>query len=145
MTPDEARELFSEAYEGELSPERREAFDAALEADPELGADWEEFRALLDGAHAMAGEGEGDEPDLLGGVQRKIRARSRGRFYRDRFAASSRATGTSLPLVLGVAMLLLLAVAWIMLHFVDVEVPSGGATGSEHNGEQGGEQGGADP
>ena len=36
MTAEEARELFSEAFEGELSPERKAAFEEAVQNDPAL-------------------------------------------------------------------------------------------------------------
>ena len=40
---------------------------------------------MLDGAHRDIGE-ERKGPDLLAGVQRRLRVRSRGRFYAYKFA-----------------------------------------------------------
>ncbi|MEZ4252572.1 MAG: hypothetical protein R3B99_30550 [Polyangiales bacterium] len=143
MTGDEARERFSEAYDDELSAEERAAFDAALDADPALRAEYEDFRALLDGTHALAGgddpdlhddvalrraflegtafEGEGSDepvPDLLPGVQKKIRERSRGRYYRDRFAERGK---LATPVLLAVVMALVLGMAWFGLSYVQLE------------------------
>ena len=122
MTPDEARERFSAAWDGELAAEDKAAFDAALAADPALAAEYEEFSQLLREAHAMAEDDDEEVPDLLGGVQNRIRARSRGRFYRDRFATESRARST-LPIMLGIVMLVIVAIAWLTIHVVQVDAP----------------------
>lgn len=136
MTADEARELFSDAYDGALAPEQKEAFEAALAADPELRAEYEALCETLDAAHGLAGdpelsgeaealrawESEDDDlevPDLLGGVQAKIRERSGGRFYRDRFAEQQRGMGW-LPLILALVMALVLATAYVGLTYVEL-------------------------
>ncbi len=141
MTSDEARERFSEAYDDELSEEERAVFDATLDADPVLRAEYDEFRALLEGTHALAGrddldlhddvalrraflegfpESGGDlpSPDLLPGVQKKIRERSRGRYYRDRFAERGK---YATPLLLAIVMALVLGMAWFGLSYVQLE------------------------
>ena len=141
MTGEEARERFSEAYDDELSAEERAAFDAALDADPELRAEYDDFRALLDGTHALAAEDDPDlrddvalrraflegfaesgadepVPDLLPGVQKKIRERSRGRYYRDRFAERGK---YATPLLLAIVMALVLGMAWFGLSYVQLE------------------------
>lgn len=82
MSPEEAENLFSEAYEKELSPEVQAAFDAVLEEHPALAADYEAFCGLF--ANIGLEISEGETPDLLAGVQAKLRQRSRGRYYRDR-------------------------------------------------------------
>lgn len=121
MTADEAREHFSAAYDGELSPADKEAFDRAIEADPELRAEWESFRAMFDGMRALAREdAAAPPPQLLRGVQDKLRARSRGRYYRDRFATRAR-TSLTTPVLLALLMLLVLGVALFALHYVSVE------------------------
>jgi anti-sigma factor RsiW len=122
VTADEARELFSAAYDGELDGDEQRAFDAALAADPALGKEYEELRALLNEAHALEQKDDLEVPDLLAGVQHKIRARSRGRFYRDRFAAES-GPRSLLPILMGGVMLLVVAVVWLMLHYAEVEAP----------------------
>jgi len=171
VTGDEARELFSEAFEGELDEARQAAFEEAVAADPVLRAEWEEFRALLEETRALGlgvlrgeamrgaerggaergGEETADEdddldlddpealreflegpepvdaPDLLGGVQRKIRERSRGRYYRDRFAERQRPKIGWRPLILAMLMVLVLGIAWAGLHYVEVQVGEDGA------------------
>ena len=115
MNPDEARDLFSEAYDGTLTDDQRAAFDAALAGDAELRAEYEELTELLREAHDL-GSIEGDTPNLLPGVQRKLRERSRGRFYRDRFALEK--SFNWMPVVLALVMLGLMGLAWAGLHFV---------------------------
>jgi anti-sigma factor RsiW len=112
MTAAEARELFSAAYERELDGPQAEAFAAALEADPELAREYEAFVATLGFARAGAAPPPDRAPNLLPGVQRRLRARSRGRFYADRF--SERLGGGMLqPLPLALVLLGLVALAWL--------------------------------
>lgn len=137
MTGDEARERFSEAYDDELSAEERATFEAALSADDSLRAEYDEFRALLSGtlpsladdlhddlearrAFLSATTGANDEPapDLLPGVQKKLRERSRGRYYRDRFAERGK---YATPLLLAIVMALVLGMAWFGLSYVQLE------------------------
>lgn len=123
MTSDEARELFSAAYDGELDEAQKRELDEALAADEELAAEYRDFEQLLREASAIAGDADVEgTPDLLEGVQKRIRVRSRGRFYRDRFASEAKAR-SMLPIYLGVAMLFLVAIAWLTLHVVRVEGP----------------------
>lgn len=86
MTADEARDLFSEAFEGDLDEAQQEAFDAALAADEELRLEYEEFVDTFALVSKM-GEPESIEvPNLLPKIQDRIRRRSRGRYYRDQFS-----------------------------------------------------------
>lgn len=114
MTSEEARELFSEAFEDDLEEERKAAFFDALEADAELKAEYDDFIdtfALV----GKIGEDVQPPPDLLRGVQERLRKRSRGRYYRDQF---SRRAGPAwmLPTILVVAVLTVLAIAWFALQ-----------------------------
>lgn len=112
MTADEARELFSDAFEQELEPEQRAAFEAALAGDAELAGEYEAFAATLSRAQS---EGElPPVPDLLPKVQRRLRARSRGRFYADRYSERL-GSGLLQPLPLAIGMLMLIALAWLVL------------------------------
>lgn len=143
MTTDEARDLFSDAYDGTLTPEQQAAFDALLAEDAVLRAEYEELQELLDEAHSLKdlfregglSEAEALEafvadrplpgeteppPDLLKGVQRKIRERSRGRFYRDRFT-EKRTMGWT-PLILAFLMVLILGVAWFGMSYVQLQI-----------------------
>ena len=128
MTRDEARENFGAAFDGELGETRAE-FDALLAEDAELREEYDEFAQLLRETQSLALDdalpdgGGPPAPDLLAGVQKKLRARSGGRFYRDRFSERS-TRGLSLPLVLAAAILVLLAVVLVALNWTTVlDVP----------------------
>lgn len=85
MNGQEARAHFDAAVDDELSADVRAAFEAALAQDAPLREEFARYRALLEATRAL---GRDVPPvDLLAGVQDKLRARSAGRFYRDRFAA----------------------------------------------------------
>ena len=116
MTSQEARELFSAAYDSELDPGTQAAFDSALAADAALATEYAEFRTLLTAA-AEDSTPPGPTPDLLPGVQRRLRARSRGRFYRDRFSERA-GLGARSPLVVVIVMLVLGALAWLAWRLV---------------------------
>jgi anti-sigma factor RsiW len=120
VTPDDARERFSAAYDGLLDEGERKAFDDAIAADEALRAEYLEFREILDGATLGPSEEAVPEVDLVKGVQSKIRSRSRGRFYRDRFSQRS-GSQALMTLLLGVVVLVLLGIAWLALHFVQIE------------------------
>jgi hypothetical protein len=81
MTQDEARDLFSDHYDGTLDPLTRARFEAVLDKDSELRAEYEAFSAVVAASHD-----EEPEIDLLEGVQQKLRVRSNGRFYGTRFS-----------------------------------------------------------
>jgi len=134
VTADEARELFSEAYDGALSAEQKAAFEAALAADAALRAEYAILCRTLEAAHALTGDpelreaealqaweaedGDLEVPDLLSGVQAKIRERSGGRFYRDRFAEQQHGMGWLL--ILALIMALVLATAYVGLTYVEL-------------------------
>ncbi len=112
MTADEARELFSDALEGELEPAQHQAFEAALAADAELRAEYQAFQETMALTRGLPVAPAGD---LLPGVQRRLRARSKGRFYGDRFAQRA-GLGVLHPVLLALLMLTLLALAWVGLE-----------------------------
>ena len=119
MSADEVRELFVDAIDGELPPAERERFDAALAADAELRAEWDEMRDILSEAGQIgdADLAAGEGVDILGGVQSKLRRRSGGRFYRDRFASDVGHLGRMWPLLTAILMLVILGMAWFGLYF----------------------------
>jgi len=120
VTSDEAKDLFSEAYDDELDAETRARFDAALAEDTDLAVEFAEFCDLLDITHADA-ERDAEPPrDLLPGIQKKIRIRSAGRFYRDGFSERM-GSKTLMPVVVGIIMLLILAIAIIGISMIDVD------------------------
>ncbi len=126
MNAEEARDLFSEAYDGMLGGERLAAFEAALDEDPELKAEYDELVELLNEAHGLAADDSVEVPNLLPGVQKKLRERSKGKYYGDRF---SLAKGFSwMPIVLAFIMLGLLGLAYAGLHMIQELEASEGAT-----------------
>lgn len=120
MSPEEARGRFSEAYEGSLKDAERVAFERALGADETLRADYESFRRAVDGTRALGRHaGSRRSRDVLGGVQRKLRERSGGRYYRDRFAERA-GLRRQWPLWVATATLMAIGLVWMALRFVDV-------------------------
>lgn len=84
MTHDEARALFDAAIDDELDPKTREAFFALIEANDALREEFTRHRDVIAATRALAREAP--RVNILKGVQAKLRERSGGRFYRDRFA-----------------------------------------------------------
>ena len=78
--------------------------------DPESQA----VRALL--KRSLARDAE-DAPDLLPGIQRRLRKRSRGKFFADGWSTAN--TRTTYVLM-GLSTLLLVALAYIALGMVEV-------------------------
>lgn len=121
MTPEEAKELFSAAYDGELDEAQQRAFDAALASDPALGQQYTQFSDTLAAAAAAAdsssAQAADEGPDLLAGVQQRLRTRSRGRFYADRFAERG-GKGLLSPFALALIMAALCALAWFALSYL---------------------------
>lgn len=81
MTQDEARDLFSDHYDGTLDPLTRARLQAMFDKDAELRAEYEAFSAVIAASHDVE-----TDVDLLEGVQQKLRVRSNGRFYGTRFS-----------------------------------------------------------
>ena len=120
MTGEEAREKFSAAYDGELAGDAKSEFEAALADDAELAKEYGEFQSMLRETAALAIEPPPPPPDFVAGVQRKLRQRSRGRFYRDRFSQTS-GPRAMLPILVGIAMLVVLGIAWLTMQYSVVE------------------------
>jgi anti-sigma factor RsiW len=121
MSSEEARGRLVDAADGSLGDAEARAFEAALAADADLRADYDELRAAmgeLDAAKRSEGAGAARRSvDVLARVQGEIASRSGGRFYRDRFSrldAGSqwmRATASA-----GVA--LVIFVVWVYFAFL---------------------------
>ena len=116
MSPEEARDLFSEAYDGELSSEQEATFHALVATDEDLQLEYESF-CLFVGRTSELSVGDAPEIDLLAGVQAKIRQRSGGRFYRDRFAMKS-GPGRMTPLMIALVMFGVLTIALLGMSMV---------------------------
>jgi len=106
MTPDQARARFDAARDGELDAEQREAFEDALAGDDALREEYARHRALFDAASNLR---EAPAVDLLAGVQDKLRARSGGKFYRDRFSRRSGQQSESLRALIVLSACLIVA------------------------------------
>lgn len=115
MTPEQARERFSDALERELSVQEQAEFDAALAADAGLAAEYRRFAEMMDATRALS-RSTPPTPNLLPKIQARIRKRSRGRYYRDRFAEKGHQN--MIPVLAGAVMLLILAAAWWMAQFL---------------------------
>ncbi|MDB4974002.1 MAG: hypothetical protein JWN48_2343 [Myxococcaceae bacterium] len=111
LSAEQARALFDASLDGELEPGEQRALEEALQRDAELAEDFERQRALRS---ATAELGKTAPVDLLAGVQHKLRARSGGKFYRDRFSerrSSGRADSLRLLIVLS-ACLIVAVLLW---------------------------------
>ena len=86
MNAEAARALFERALEGTLDASTQREFEAALRADDALHDEFIELAAARRAGRGMARKEELPSVDLLAGVQQKLRARSGGKFYRDRFS-----------------------------------------------------------
>ncbi|MEZ4336262.1 MAG: hypothetical protein R3B82_06510 [Sandaracinaceae bacterium] len=115
MNSAEARDLFSEAFEGDLDEERKRAFDAVLAEDDALKAEYDDFVDTFNVLHKLAEPESVQAPNLLPRIQERIRRRSGGRYYRDRFSRRSGGPGWAMPVIAAVAVLLILGVAWFAL------------------------------
>lgn len=105
MTSAEARAAFDAAVDGELDPEAQGEFEQALAQDAELRSQFERHRELF----GKGWQREDVQVDLLAGVQHKLRARSGGRFYRDRFAERSHLRSMSAMVLLSAVFLIAVA------------------------------------
>jgi anti-sigma factor RsiW len=117
VTPSEARDLFSAAYEAELDTQQRAAFDALIADDAALASEYAEFcETLRDAKNELLGTAP--LPDILPNVQRALRVKSRGRFYGDKFAERAGLGGFG-PLLLGALTVGVLVLLWLSLSYFD--------------------------
>lgn len=110
MNGDDARARFDAAIDDELDGGERAAFEAALARDPALRDEFVRHRRVVEATRALA---SAPPVDLLGGVQQKLRARSGGKFYRDRFAVEQGRTRTIGWMLGASAALVLLVALWL--------------------------------
>ena len=105
LGPEQARALFARALDDELSAEERAALEEALSHHPELEAELTALRHVVQAAGKLSDATP--SVDLLASVQGKLRSRSGGRFYRDRFA-QRRGRGALLPWMVAASILVVL-------------------------------------
>lgn len=114
MSPDEARELFSDAYEKALASDQQRAFDSALDAHVELADEYAAFCRTLE---LMRQRPKPMPPNLLPGIQRRLKMNQRGQALRRRFGL-----GGVHPVALGLLMLALAGLAWVALELLQAAV-----------------------
>lgn len=122
---DERDALFVAYLEGDLESDRRENFERDLESDDALREEFESFSHVVEATQSIPIEFAPD--DFVDGVQRRIRARSRGRFFSDNFLYSRRMPYEAIAVV----MIAVMAAAWLLmgtpkdseLEDVYVEIP----------------------
>lgn len=114
LSPDAARALFQRALDDDLSADERAELEHALAADAQLAEELTALRKVMAATSALASATP--QVDLLSSVQHKLRTRSGGRFYRDRFA-EKQGQKSALTWVLGATFLVLLAtVLWLSVR-----------------------------
>lgn len=97
----------SSYLDGGMSADDMAVFEARLENEPALRAELDAMRSTLE---AMGAIGSPDPVDLRAGVERKLRRRSRGRFYGGR---SRRRERVHVELFLGVAVVAFAAIVLV--------------------------------
>ena len=116
MTADEARDHFSEAYEGELTGDTKVAFEAALAGDPALSSEYDAFADMLRSAEQHVGP-VGPTPDILRGVQKRLRGGAGSRFYSDRLSRIFGRGGIN-PILLGMCIVALVGLLWLTMDYL---------------------------
>jgi anti-sigma factor RsiW len=117
MNSEQARELFSDALDGELEPDARQALDRALAEDPALAAESAAFQSTV--ALTKRSFPHGPTPNLLPRIQRRLRVQSGGRYYGERFALRV-GRGAIQPWVLAGVVVAVLAALWFALRLLEV-------------------------
>ncbi len=111
MTSEQARARFDAALDGELSESERQLFDAALAHDATLAAEYAELQRVVQATRSLgSAREETSSVDILSGVQQRLRERSGGRFYRDRFS-EARGQSAEVTWVITLSLILVLAAA----------------------------------
>ena len=116
MISSEARDLFSQAFEGDLDEERKRAFDEALMEDEQLDQEYAEFVETFEMVRVLATPESVKAPNLLPRIQERIRRRSGGKYYRDRFPRRAGQPGWMMPVIVSTAVLLVIAIVWFAFH-----------------------------
>jgi anti-sigma factor RsiW len=122
LSIDDAEALFSAAYDRELAADEQRAFDATLAEHPELAQRYRVFCQTLETFKGSDPAKTVSTPDLLRGVQRRLRKRSGGRFYADRFSERAGWGMRQLlwSLLLSAALLLLFWLTFLLWRGVSV-------------------------
>jgi anti-sigma factor RsiW len=122
---DERDAQFIAFLEGDLSEQEREEFEVELERDVALRREFDQFADIMNGMQSLPFEFA--PPDFVENVQRRIRKRSRGRFFAENFLYNTRMPYEAIAVV----MIAVMAAAWMLmgvpkdrnLQTADVEIP----------------------
>lgn len=122
LSTQDAEALFSAAYDRELDADEQRAFDTTLAEHPELAQRYQIFCQTLETLKGADPAMTVPMPDLLRGVQTRLRKRSGGRFYADRFSERAGWGMRQLlwTLALSLALLLLLWFGFVVLGDVSI-------------------------
>jgi len=131
MDREQAQDLFSAYWDGELPPEQVEAFELFLERDEATRTEYERFRRTLESLSSLA---EQPAPDnFVDKLQRRMRRRSGGKLFGvNRWGTISRVPYELFSLVL---ILIILSVYMLTLPVLRVSSSDGPNEGSESSGQ----------
>ncbi|MDD9944188.1 MAG: hypothetical protein OXU20_24300 [Myxococcales bacterium] len=110
MTEDQARELFSVAVDGDLRGAELDAFERYLRDHPKMAEEFATFRAMIDQTRRLSEHVV--VPDLLPGVQQKLRGRGK--------RGMEQLRGRGFPTTLTLALVTLALAGLLWLAFVVV-------------------------
>jgi anti-sigma factor RsiW len=111
VTPEQARACFDRAIDGELGVEEQRALAELLARDDALRHELEQLEQVVKATRSLH---RAPSVNLLGGVQSRLRERSGGRFYRDRFS-EGRGRGQLMWMLAAAGIMLVLTLAWWVL------------------------------
>jgi len=102
--------LFNAYFEGDLTAQEREEFEAKLDEDDGFRRDYDEFVGIMSGLRTLPFEFAPD--DFVDKVESRIRRRSKGRFFAENYLYTSRVPYEVIALV----MMVVMAAAWMMME-----------------------------
>ena len=106
---DEREVLFNAYLDGELSDQQEAEFDERLDEDPEFREAYGEFAEVVEGVQHLPYEFAPD--DFSNRVRKRIRDRSRGRFFSDNILYEQRTPYE----VIAVVMIVIMASAYLFM------------------------------
>ena len=115
MTPEQARNKFSEALDGDLSAQEQRTFDALLASHESLRLEYDDFVETIQLLGKIAENDIQRAPDLRSKIQERIRERSKGRFGRQGFSPGMSANWI-LPLIFIMVLVIAVAVGFFVLQ-----------------------------
>jgi hypothetical protein len=129
MSADDARDLFGDAIDGTLSPDAKAAFESVLAADAELNDEYASYRMVVQGVASAVPHVAVDEndtrgvraPDLARKVTERIRARNKGRYFRDPRISSSQRNQIMLIAILTI--FVVLVGIWLVVSNAEILDP----------------------